>query len=796
MEIVTALRSTGYINKEEINILDSIPSLVSQVNADLKYVYANKAFIEFHKLTDTQSVIGKSVQEVLGAELYKAAEKYILKALHGETTSFDLFMDHFGKKHNFETTYTPDIDAEGKVIGYTSFVNITPDKTAELLQKNEALKKSEERYHKMVDEVQDYAIILLDLDGNILDWNKGAQKIKGYKPEEIIGQNFRIFYMPEDRNKMLPEKLIKEAVTNGRAEHEGWRVKKDGTKFWASIIITALHDENNKVFGFSKVTRDLTERKAAEEKQEETLKELQQKNEEFRKSEERYHKMIAEVEDYAIILLDRSGNILNWNKGAENIKGYKVSEILGRNFRLFYSAEDREQELPDRLLKEAAENGKATHEGWRIKKDGTRFWGSIVITALHDADNNIIGFSKVTRDLTERKAAEEKQQRYALDLKYKNEELRRSEERYHKMISEVEDYAIILLDPEGNIQNWNKGAERIKGYKPNEIIGRNFSVFYSPDDLAAGLPKKLITQAIEKGNAHHEGWRLKKDGSRFWGSVVITALYDQFKNIIGFSKVTRDLTERKIAEEKQKQNTEKLEASNKELEQFAYVASHDLQEPLRKIRTFNSLIIEQEGDKLSAKAKDYFERSISAADRMNQLIEDLLTFSRATRDSHKSEMVDLNLILSRVISSKKENNKNIVIKADPLPEMHGLKFHFEQLFENLIGNGIKYQKPGNTPHISIHYKKVAAGDIKDKKFTGPIKYHEISISDNGIGFEQEHAEKIFEMFQRLHGRSEYSGSGIGLAIVKKIVQNYGGFITAESKPGEGSTFNVYFPVTM
>ncbi len=792
MEILTASQKPDSFGMDELHILDSIPALVSYINADLKCMYVNKAFLNFHQ--ENISIVGKHIKDVLGDDLYQEAEKYIHKALQGEKTSFELVIERSGETYHFDATYLPDRDKTGKVNGYTSFVTYTPDKTIELVKKNEALKKSEERYHKMVDEVQDYAIILLDINGNILDWNKGAQKIKGYKPEEIIGQNFRIFYLPEDRNKMLPERLINDAITKGRAAHEGWRVKKDGTKFWGSIIITALHDSNDNVIGFSKVTRDLTERKAAEEIQSNFLKDLERKNEELRKSEERYHKMIAEVEDYAIILLDRSGNILNWNKGAENIKGYKAAEILGRNFRLFYSAEDRERQLPESLLKIAVEKGKSTHEGWRIKKDGTRFWGSIVITALHDDENNIIGFSKVTRDLTERKAAEEQQQRYALELQYKNEELRRSEERYHKMVSEVEDYAIILLDPNGNIQNWNKGAERIKGYNPEEIIGKSFTVFYSKEDIAQGLPKRLIKEAATNGNAHHEGWRLKKDGSKFWGAVVITALHDEEKNIIGFSKVTRDLTERKVAEEKQKQNAEQLEASNKELEQFAYVASHDLQEPLRKIRTFNSLIIEHEGKNLSDKAKDYFERSISAADRMNQLIEDLLTFSRATRDTHKQETVDLNSIVSRIKASQQETNKKVKIDADHLPEMVGLRFHFEQLFENLIGNGIKYQKPGNTPHITIRYATVTGNEISGKDLGTASKFHQITFTDNGIGFEQEHSEKIFEMFQRLHGRSEYAGSGIGLAIVKKIIHSYCGYITAEGKPGEGATFKVYFPV--
>jgi PAS domain S-box-containing protein len=368
MEILTekdALASDIYPK----DILNAVPALVSQVNTELRYTYVNDAFLEFHKTT-REKVIGTTVQSLVNETAYKQIEKYILKALHGEKVSFQILQDHGGDEHYFDTTYIPEINTEGHITGFISFVVKTAAKTDELLKKNEELKKSEERYHKMVDEVENYAIILLDENGNILDWNRGAEKIKGYKANEIIGQNFSIFYLPEDRTKGLAQTLINEARENGKAEHEGWRVKKDGTKFWGSIVITALHDDENNIIGFSKVTRDLTERKAVEEKQHKMLLDLQQKNEDLRKSEERYHKMIAEVEDYAIILLDRSGYIQNWNKGAENIKGYKADEIIGKNFRLFYSAEDRDDKLPDKLLQLAAEKGKAEQEGWRIRKDG------------------------------------------------------------------------------------------------------------------------------------------------------------------------------------------------------------------------------------------------------------------------------------------------------------------------------------------------------------------------------------------------------------------------------------------
>ncbi|HEX6915090.1 MAG TPA: PAS domain S-box protein [Chitinophagaceae bacterium] len=647
MEILTASKHT----KGGPDILDIVPAIISVVNTDLLYTYVNKPFLKFHSL-QSENVVGKSVPGILGTELFSTIEPYIRKALDGESSCFQLSIETDGNTRYFETNLSPDLAADGKVRGYTSCVVELSKQTQEIIREKEARRISEERYHRMVEEVKDYAIILLDKEGNIVDWNKGAENIKGYRSEEIIGQNFRIFYLPEDRQRKLPEQLIHEAETKGKAEYEGWRVKKDGTLFWGSIVITALHGEDGKVIGYSKVTRDLTERKASEEKQLKFTQELQIKNEELRRSEERYHKMISEVEDYAIILLDENGYIQNWNRGAENIKGYKAEEIVGKHFTLFYSPEDREQKLADRLLTEARQKGKATHEGWRLKKDGSKFWGSVVITALHDED----------------------------------------------------------------------------------------------------------------------------------------------RNIIGFSKVTRDLTERKIAEDLLKQNADQLQSQNKELEQFAYVASHDLQEPLRKIRTFNSLILEHESGNLSPKGKDYFQRSISAADRMHKLIDDLLTYSRATRDVNQMETVDLNQVVNRLKASYRETNQRVVIESDNLPELQGMRFQFEQMFENLISNGVKYQPEGNVPKISIRYRRVAGSEIRTKDYGASFHFHHIAVSDNGIGFDQQYAEKIFEMFHRLHGRSEFSGSGIGLAIVKKIVQNYGGFVTAESSPGQGATFNLYFPV--
>jgi light-regulated signal transduction histidine kinase (bacteriophytochrome) len=314
------------------------------------------------------------------------------------------------------------------------------------------------------------------------------------------------------------------------------------------------------------------------------------------------------------------------------------------------------------------------------------------------------------------------------------------------------------------------------------------------------LPEKLIQQAAQNGKATHEGWRLRKDGTTFWGYTVITALHDEHNNITGYSKVTRDLTERKISEEKLKEyaahvakKNEELEIINKDLESFTYMASHDLQEPLRKIRTFIGFIMNKADEQLTPQTKDYFNRIVTAADRMQTLIEDLLTYSRTNISDHKYEPVSLSEIIEEVKKNLSEiiEEKNAKIEFHDLPVLNILPQQFLQLFTNLIDNAIKYNRENISPVIKISSRKINAKDILPSAHT---KYaYKISVEDNGIGFEMEYAEKIFGLFQRLHGQSDYPGTGIGLAICKKIVQNHKGEINATGEPGKGSVFNIYLP---
>lgn len=665
---------------------------------------------------------------------------------------------------------------------------------------NHVFKLSEDRFERLIAEVEDYAIILLDIHGTISSWNKGAERIKGYSAEEIIGKSFKVFYTREDKEDGLPDRLLATTIQEGRANHEGWRLRKDGIRFWGSITLTALHNDHGAVTGILKVTRDLTERKKAEDRLSNYAELLRLKNEDLKQSEERYHKMVSEVNDYAIILLDKEGKILDWNKGAETVKGYKAEEIIGKSFRLFYTAEDKAANVPERMLKVAHDNGWITHEGWRIRKDGTRFWAGITMTALRNNDHQIIGYSKVTKDLTERKIAEDKLSMYTEELKQRNEALRQSEERYHKMIEEVQDYAILLLNKEGIVQNWNAGAALLKGYTASEIIGRSFKTFYTPEDITYGLPEKLLREAEVNGKANSEGWRVRKDGTRFWGSVVITALHNNGGEVIGFSKVTRDLTERKHADDEMKaaavvlkDQNKVLENLNSELSAFAYIVSHDLKEPIRKIRIFSAR--QREEDRTMEQILEYSQKIENSAAKMQKMMEDVLAYSELSARI-TFEPVNLNDVINAVKTDIELliEEKGADIYSDTLPVIQGIPHQLHQLFLNLFTNAIKFSKPSEKLAIKITLKQVRNKEIAIEADTPHQHFYEISFADNGIGFSQEYSKKIFEVFHKLHAKHESSGSGIGLAIAKKVMVNHSGWIIAESEPSKGSTFKLYFPI--
>lgn len=366
---------------------------------------------------------------------------------------------------------------------------------------------------------------------------------------------------------------------------------------------------------------------------------------------------------------------------------------------------------------------------------------------------------------------------------------------YQKMIEEIEDYAILMIDVDGIVVNWNKGAEKIKGYSHSEIIGKSFRNFYLPEDQEKQLPERLIQIAKTEGRATQEGWRVRKDGSRFWGSIVITAIHDEDYNVIGFTKVTRDLTERKKAEDQIQRYAKELEEQNKELQHFAYAAAHDMKEPVRKIMFYVNSVLESSLLPAALPEMRYLEMAAKASERMRILIDDILSYTRSSTASDPLKETDLNDVLAEVCLAHEIAVKETKaqIEASPLPRIKSIPFQIYQLFDNLLGNAIKYRHSNRAPHIKIAFEEVNADAAGIPGLLSGQRYNKISFTDNGIGFEAEMAEKIFEIFERLHGREQYPGNGIGLALCRRVVQNHGGTIIASGFPAEGARFDIYLP---
>ena len=354
--------------------------------------------------------------------------------------------------------------------------------------------------------------------------------------------------------------------------------------------------------------------------------------------------------------------------------------------------------------------------------------------------------------------------------------------RMQHMVEEIQDYAILLLDSEGNIENWNKGAEKIKGYKAEEVIGKNFSLFYTPEDQRIKKPQMLINLARTNGRSFDEGWRIRRDGSRFWGSITITAIYDEQQNVLGFTKLTRDLTDKMLAAEAISQHMDQLQIKNHELEQFVYIASHDLQEPLLTVSNFIALLKAEYGHLHDEDATMYMGFIEQAADRMRGLIKDLLDYSRIGKIK-ETEQVNVNELLQYI----KNDLDNLItltgaqINYNHLPTVKGYRTELGQLFQNLITNAIKFSKKDVTPVIDITAKPHNNG-------------WQFTVKDNGIGINDRYKEKIFLIFQRLHTRDDYPGNGIGLANCKKIAAMHNGDIDVRSVPGQGSEF--YFTLNL
>jgi PAS domain S-box-containing protein len=479
--------------------------------------------------------------------------------------------------------------------------------------------------------------------------------------------------------------------------------------------------------------------------------------------------LVENVQDYAIFLLDTEGHVKTWNAGAQRFKGYKASEIIGRHFSIFYPEPERLSGKCEMELEVAAREGRFEDEGWRLRKDGSRFWANVVITGLRDPLGTLLGFGKVTRDLTERKAAEERR--------------RVEEERFGLLVASVTDYALLVLDPAGNVTTWNAGAERIKGYRAEEIIGSHFSRFYPEEDVRAGKCERELAVAAGVGRFEDEGWRIRKDGSRFWANVVISAVRDQLGNLVGYSKVTRDLTERRAAEEAAAARVA-AEQANRTKDEFLAMLGHELRNPLAPIVSALQLL-KLRGDTRSAREHQVIERQVK---QMTRLVDDLLDVSRISRGKIelKLQPIDVRDSLARAVEiaiplfERKNQQFEVRVPGHPLV-VNGDDARLTQVFANLLTNAAKYTDEGGQIVMSVHPTE---GDIV------------IEVRDNGIGIEQKLLPRVFELFVQGYQDADRAegGLGIGLTLVRSLVQLHGGEVeVASAGAGMGSTFTVRLP---
>jgi PAS domain S-box-containing protein len=625
------------------------------------------------------------------------------------------------------------------------------ERAAQLLQTNEKLRASEEQSRLILEGVKSHAIFMLDAIGNVATWNPGAERIKGYKAEEIIGRHFSRFYTRQDIENGKPQRELRIAAAEGVFEEEGLRVRKDGSLFWAIVTITPLYGRGPDPIGFVKVARDITDRKKMQEA--------------LRVSEDRFHLLVDGVSDHAILMLDPSGTILTWNRGAQRMDGYEAEEIVGRHYSCLFTPELIADGKPAQELKQAAAVGKVEVEGWRIRKNGSRFWVNGTLAALYDENGQVKGFAKITRDLTAK---------------------RRNDELLQSVLNHTLD-GIIGIDERGTISMINRAGETLFGRSGSEVVGQNVKVLMPEpyhaehDGYLANYQRTGEAKIIGIGR---EVQGLRKDGSTFPLDLAVTEF--QLDNQRYFVGIVRDISDRKKLEN-QLHQSQKMEAFG----QLAGGVSHDFNNLLTVILGYSDMLLAKlPADDPKTRMVGQIHR---AGERAASLTRQLLAFSR--QQVLETKVLDLNAIVADIEKMlRRLIGEDVQISIVLAPEISAVKVdagQIEQVIINLAVNARDAMPQGGKLTIETKNADLDEFYAKTHVEARPGRFVMLAISDTGGGMTPEVKARIFEPFFTTKGVGQ--GTGLGLAVVHGIVKQSGGNVDVYSEAGIGTTFRIYLP---
>jgi PAS domain S-box-containing protein len=723
----------------------------SDVPGDARVAYANSRASMESKL-DVRDFVGKTLKEAIPEDYADGRERASASALRRAVASggHEIVEVDRGARGIVECQYV----SLGGRSAAAIYNNVTEKRKAET-----ALRESEARFRELADAMSQI-VWTAKADGSLDYFNRRSFEYTGMTPEETCERGWASVMHPDDRQASLAQWTM--ALETGEPHDARYRLKRvsDGSYRWHLARALPIRDPKGEIAKWIGTSTDIDDHVRADEAL--RASELAMRDAATRtKADERLRALLETAPD-AIVIVDAGGKIVLVNAQTERLFGYQRRELQGQAVEVLLPERARTRHASHRASYFTNPGVREMGAGLELqgrRKDGAEFPVEISLGPLETDEGTLV--SSVIRDISGRKQTEER--------------LRASDESLRRLVDGVKDYAIFMLDPTGLVATWNAGAERIKGYASNEIVGRHFSQFYPPEDVRDGKPETELRTAAAEGRYEDEGWRVRKDGSRFLANVVITAVSDGSGKLVGFAKVTRDVTERHRAEDA-------LKLANRELEAFSYSVAHDLRAPLRGMNGFAQVLLNVYKDKLDAEGQDWLEEILSNARKMGELIDALLSLAQVARSELRPEHVDVSAVAraaaAQIAAGEPGRTVEVVIQPDLTAEVDARLAR--TIFDNLLANAWKFTRGSPVARVEVG-------------ITGEYGLPAFFVRDNGAGFDMAFKDKLFKPFQRLHTVGEFPGTGVGLSTVQRIVQRHHGRIWAEGRVGEGATFYFTLP---